>query len=41
MPNSVDDLCIEKCEEKEYEGVLDPTKEPPSFVTDETEDVQS
>ena len=33
--------CLTKCQETEFTGKLDPTKEPPSFVTDETEEVQS
>lgn len=33
--------CLIECEKTEFTGKLDPAKEPPSFVTDETEEVES
>lgn len=29
--------CLTECEKTEFTGKLDPTKEPPSFVTADTE----
>lgn len=33
--------CLTECQETEFTGSLDPAKNPPSFVTDETEEVES
>ena len=39
--NMEDFECLTECEKTEFTGKLDPAKEPPSFVTDETEEAQS
>lgn len=38
--NMEDFECLTKCEKTEFTGKLDPTKEPPSFVTEDTEETE-
>lgn len=32
--------CLTECQETEFTGKLDPAKEPPSFVTEDTDETE-